>query len=184
VTFEKREGGVVKVKFFAYSISFKILLVATTCASIFEVGVRNEGMGKSVPAIAVGWFNQILSTIPGFYGWPDSIVFSLTNAFFFYGAFFCLFVVRKYIRHGRFTRNGWKSIFVIIALTVFSVLTVLHYVEKFVNQKRYYVDSDVIFATTESMWALNAYDNIIAIAMLLQIGQAAIISTLKRSVKR
>jgi hypothetical protein len=34
------------------------------------------------------------------------------------------------------------------------------------------------------MWALNAYDNIIAIAMLLQISQAAIISTLKRSVKR
>ena len=70
------------MKFLAYSLSFKILLVAITCVSIFETGIRNEGMGKSYPAIAVGWFNQIFSTIPVPYGWPDSLIFSLTNGFF------------------------------------------------------------------------------------------------------
>jgi hypothetical protein len=172
------------MKFLAYSMSFKILLVASTCVSIFEIGIRNEGMGKSYPAIAVGWFNQIFSTIPVPYGWPDSLIFSLTNAFFFYGSFFCLFVIHKYIRQGQFSNQGWKSFLVILALTFFSLLTVAHYVEKFLNQKRYYVESNIVFATTDSMWAFNAYDNIIAIAILLQIAQASINTGLKRVSKR
>lgn len=172
------------MKFLAYSISFKILLVAITCVSIFETGIRNEGMGKSYPAIAVGWFNQIFSTIPVPYGWPDSLIFSLTNGFFFYGSFFCLFVIHRYIRLGKFIKQGWKSVMVILALIVFSLLTVAHYVDKFMNQKRYYVESDIVFATTDSMWSWNAYDNIIAIAILLQIAQASINTGLKRLSKR
>jgi hypothetical protein len=64
------------------------------------------------------------------------------------------------------------------------LLTVAHYVEKFLNQKRYYVESNIVFATTDSMWAFNAYDNIIAVAILLQIAQASINTGLKRVSKR
>jgi hypothetical protein len=108
----------------------------------------------------------------------------LKNSFFFYGSFFCLFVINRYIRRGQFLRQGRKSVIVLSSLILFSIMTIWNYVDIFVNQKRYYVDSDIVFSTSESLWAFNAYDNIIAIAMLIQIAQASINTGLKRVLKR
>ena len=172
------------MQFIKYSITFKILVVGIVLATIFEIGIRNEGMGKSFPAILVGWFRQIVSTIPVPYAWPESLFFSLKNSFFFYGSFFCLFVISRYIRRGQFLRQGRKSVIVISSLILFSIMTIWNYADIFLNQKRYYVDSDIIFSTSESLWAFNAYDNIIAIAILLQIAQASINFGLQRVFKR
>lgn len=83
-----------------------------------------------------------------------------------------------------FTRNDWKSFVVVSLLTIFSLLTISHYLDMFVNQERTYFKRDNIFATHRSAWAFNAYDNIISIAILLQIAQASITTGLKRVSKR
>jgi len=173
------------MSFIKYSITFKILLVGLVLATIFELGIRSEGQGKSFPAVLVVWYSQIVSTIPFTPGNTDSLVWALTNGFFFYGAFLCLIVIQFFIRNGYFVKVDWKTIVVVLLLTAFSVATISHYVDMFLNQERkYYFERDRVFATSKSKWAFNAYDHFIAIAMLIQIAQASINTGLKRVFKR
>jgi hypothetical protein len=52
------------MNFIKYSITFKILLVATVLVTIFEIGIRIEGEGQDSIAVIWSWFNHIISTIP------------------------------------------------------------------------------------------------------------------------
>ena len=173
------------MNFIKYSFTFKILLVAIVLATVFEIGIRNEGQGKSFPAVLVVWYSQIVSTIPFTPGNTDSLVWALTNGFFFYGAFLCLIVIQLFIRNGSFVKSDWKTVVVVLLLTAFCISTIWHYVDMFLTQEReYYFERDRVFATTKSQWAFNAYDHFIAIAMLIQIAQATILTALKGGFKR
>jgi hypothetical protein len=171
--------------FIKHSIYFKVLVVGAVLATVFEVGVRSEGQGKSVPAVLVSWFSQIVSTIPFTPSNSGSLVFALTNAFFFYGAFLCFIAIQFFIKDGYFVKSDWKTLVVVLLLIAFSIATIWHYVDMFLNQERkYYFERDRVFATTKSRWAFNAYDHFIAIAIMLQIAQASINTGLKRVFKR
>lgn len=173
------------MNFVKYSITFKILVVGTVLATIYETGLVIEGESEGLPAVLFGWFNQTMSTIPFTPGDTDSLIFALTNSFYFYGSFLCLIVIQFLIREGFFVRSDWKAIVVVILLVAFSTSTVWHYADMFLNQQRnYYFERDNVFGTTKSKWAFNAYDNIIAIAMLIQIAQASINTGLKGGLKR
>jgi hypothetical protein len=172
------------MKFVAYSLSFKILLVAFVCVSTYEIGVRIEGESGYSLAILLMWFNHIGSSIPTPVFGEGYLLYALMNGFFFFGSISCLFIIPRFVRDGMFTRNDWMSFVVVSLLTIFSLLTISHYLDMFVNQERTYFKRDNIFATGKSAWAWNAYDNIISIAILLQIAQASINTGLKRFSKR
>lgn len=173
------------MNFIKYSITFKILVVGTLLASVYEIGLVIEGESEGLPAVLFGWFNQTMSTIPFTPGNTDSLIFALTNGFYFYGSFICLIVIQFFIAKGIFVRTDWKAIVVVILLVTFSASTVLHFADMFLNQERnYYFERDNVFGTTKSKWAFNAYDNFIALAILLQIAQASINTGLKRVFKR
>ena len=173
------------MNFIKYSITFKLLLVAAVLVTIFEIGVIVEGKANPFPAVLIGWFKQIISTFPFTPGDPYSVAWALTNGFFFYGSFGCLIVIQFFIKDGFFVKTDWKAVVVVLLLVAFSVATIWHYVDMFVNQERkWFYEKDKVFATSKSQWAFNAYDHFIAIAMLIQIAQATILTALKRSVKR
>ena len=173
------------MNFIKYSITFKILLVATVLVTIFEIGIRFEGEGEDTPAVIWSWFNHIVSTIPFTPGDTPSLAWALTNGFFFYGAFLCLIVIQFFIRNGSFVKSDWKTVVVVLLLTAFCISTIWHYVDMFLSQEReYYFERDRVFATTKSQWSFNAYDHFIAIAMLIQIAQATILTALKGGFKR
>jgi hypothetical protein len=154
-------------------------------ATIFEIGIRFEGAGQDSLAVFWSWFNHIISTIPFTPGDPYSVAWALTNGFFFYGSFGCLIVIQRFIRNGSFVKTDWKTVVVVLLLLAFSIATIWHYVDMFVNQERkWFYEKSKVFATTKSQWAFNAYDHFIAIAMLIQIAQATILTALKRVFKR
>ena len=173
------------MNFIKYSITFKILLVGTVLATIFEIGVLIEGKGNPFPAVLASWFNHIISTIPFTPGDPYSVAWALTNGFFFYGSFGCLIVIQRFISNGSFVKTDWKTVLVVLLLLAFSIATIWHYVDMFVNQERkWFYEKGKVFATSKSQWAFNAYDHFIAIAMLIQIAQATILTALKGGFKR
>jgi hypothetical protein len=154
-------------------------------ATIFEIGIRFEGAGQDSLAVFWSWFNQIISTIPFTPGDPYSVAWALTNGFFFYGSFGCLIVIQFFIKDGFFVKTDWKAVVVVLLLVAFSVATIWHYVDIFLNQERkFFSEQGKVFATSKSQWAFNAYDHFIAIAMLIQIAQASINTALKRFFKR
>ena len=171
--------------FVRFSITFKILVVGILLATIYEIGLVIEGESEGLPAVLFGWFNQTMTTIPFTPGNTDSLIFALTNSFYFYGSFICLIVIQFFVGKGIFVRTDWKAIVVVILLVTFSASTVLHYADMFLNQEHnYYFERENVFGTTKSKWAFNAYDNFIAIAILVQIAQALLNTGLKRLPKR
>jgi hypothetical protein len=173
------------MNFIKYSITFKILLVGLVLATIYEIGIRFEGEGEDTPAVIWSWFNHIVSTIPFTPGDTPSLAWALTNGFFFYGSFGCLIVILFFIRNGYFVKTDWKTVVVVLLLFAFSIATIWHYVDMFVNQERtWFYEKGKVFATTKSQWAFNAYDHFIAIAMLIQIAQATILTALEGGFKR
>jgi hypothetical protein len=93
-------------------------------------------------------------------------------------------VIKKYVGNGVFKKQGLLSGVVILLLVAFSISTIWHYADMFVNQERSPSQRDKVFSTFQSTFAINAWDNIICIAILIQIAQASINTGLKRVFKR
>jgi hypothetical protein len=169
-----------------YSLAFKVLLVAICLIGIFETGIRCEGNLKNSGVFLGMWLIQIWATVPQFSnGAAQSVLtFAVTNGFFLYGSIFCVFLVNRYVKKGTFIDKGPKSSWVMFAVAGFCVLTFAHYLAMIVIQQHHRSERGLIFSTEPGTLAMNAYDNIIAIAILIQIAQALINSVLKRSLKR
>lgn len=174
------------MKFVYFSLIFKIIVIAIVLVSIYEIGLINEGRGKSYIVFPWMGFIHIMSMIPRFGNGTLSYVltYSLTNVFHFVGAIACLFIIRKYVGKGELKQRGRKAFWVLCLVTAFCISTVWHYVAMFVNQEKYFSDMGYFFATEVGEFAFNAYDNIISIAILIQIAQATILTALKGGFKR
>jgi len=183
---QRIQWGLSSVKFLAYSVTFKIIIIAIVLVSIYEIGLINEGRGKSYIVFPWMGFIHLFSMIPRFGNGSltQVLTYSLTNAFYFLGSIFSLFLIRKYIRCAEFRIHVKKSGLVMTLVAVFCISTVWHYLAMFVNQEQYFSDMGYFFATERGEFAFNAYDNIISIAILLQIAQASINTGLKRLSKR
>lgn len=174
------------MNFIKYSLAFKFIVIALVLVSIYEIGLINEGRGKSYIVFPWMGFIHIMSMIPRFGNGTLSYVltYSLTNVFHFVGAIACLFIIRRYVRKGEFTKHGRKAFWVLVSVSVFCISTVWHYLAMFINQEDYFSDMGYFFATEVGEFAFNAYDNIISIAILMQIAQATILTALKGGFKR
>lgn len=164
----------------------KIMLVALVAALIYSYGVTQEGKPEYSTAIFMMWYIHFFSSLPNFeYGdLGRNLIYAATNGFHFYGAIFCIYLVFKYISGGKFKNPGRVSMIVLSLVAVFAISTIWFYVDMFLYQERDYFTKDYVFATEYSMKAINAWDGIICVAILLQIAQAAINTGLKRVLKR
>jgi hypothetical protein len=175
------------MNFIKYSITFKILAVATLAALIFGIGAAKELGRVSFPPIFLMWWLHFVNMIP-FPGRDnlvlESLLYAFTNIFHFVGAFVSLFVIKRFVGNGVFKMKGWLPGLGVLLLVAFSISTVWHYADMFLNQERTFSQKDKIFSTFRSTFALNAWDNIICISILIQIAQASINTGLKRVFKR
>ena len=175
------------MRFVAYSLTFKVFVVASVSATIFGIGAAVELGRVSFPPIFLMWWLHIVNMIP-FPGQDnlvlESLIYAFTNIFHFVGAIVSLVVIKKYVGNGVFKKQGLLSGVVIFLLVAFSISTLWHYVDMFVNQQRSPSQRDQVFTTFPSTFALNAWDNIICIAILIQIAQATILTALKGGFKR
>ena len=174
------------MNFIKHSITFKIVIIATVLVSVYELGLISEGRAKGYIVFPWMWFIHIVSTFPRLSNGSlsDVLTYAFTNGFHFYGAIVCLFIIRRYVRNGEFQRQGRKAFWVLVLVSVFCISTVWHYLAMFVGQEDYFSDMGYFFATEVGEFAFNAYDNIISIAILIQIAQATILTALKGGFKR
>lgn len=175
------------MRFVTYSLTFKIFVVASMAATIFGIGAAIELGRVSFPPIFLMWWLHIVNMIP-FPGRDnlviESLIYAFTNIFHFVGAIVSLVVIKKYVENGVFKKQGLLSGVVILLLVAFSISTIWHYADMFVNQERSPSQRDKVFSTFPSTFAINAWDNIICISILIQIAQASINTGLKRVFKR
>lgn len=175
------------MKFVAYSLTFKILVMASLAALIYGIGAAMELGRVSFPPIFLMWWLHIVNMIP-FPGRDnlvvESLLYAFTNIFRFVGAIVSLFVIKRFVGNGVFKKTGWHTGLVVFLLVAFSISTVWFYADMFLNQERTYSQKDKIFTTFPSTFALNAWDNIICISILIQIAQASINTGLQRVFKR
>jgi hypothetical protein len=175
------------MRFVTYSLTFKIFVVAVVATTIFGIGAAIELGRVSFPPIFLMWWIHIVNMIP-FPGQDnlvlESLIYAFTNIFHFVGAIVSLVIIKKYVGNGVFKKQGLLSGVVVLLLVAFSISTLWHYVDMFVNQERSPSQRDKVFSTFPSTFAINAWDNIICIAMLIQIAQASINTGLKRVFKR
>ena len=174
------------MKFISYSLTFKVFAVGLVLSSIYEFGAHSEGKTTPFPIVVMMWFLHCVAIFGNMFlsGSVEGFSYGLLNFVMFFGSLLCLILVSKFIKSASVQNPSPKRVAAIISMAVFLILNVLRYVDIFVNQQRSYVDRGKVFWTPESMIAFNAYDNIIAIAVLIQIAQALINSVLKRSLKR
>ena len=175
------------MNFIKYSITFKILAVATLAALFFGIGAAMELGRVSFPPIFLMWWLHFVNMIP-FPGRDnlvlESLLYAFTNIFHFVGAIVSLVVIQKYVENGVFKKQGLLAGVVVFLLVAFSISTLWHYVDMFVNQERSPSQRDKVFSTFPSTFAINAWDNIICISILIQIAQATILTALKGGFKR
>lgn len=175
------------MRFVVYSLTFKVIVVASMAATIFGIGAAMELGRVSFPPIFLMWWLHFVNIIP----LPgrdnlvlESLLYAFTNIFHFGGAIVSLVVIKKYVENGVFKKQGLLSGVVIFLLVAFSISTLWHYVDMFVNQERSLSQRDKVFSTFPSTFAINAWDNIICISILIQIAQATILTALKGGFKR
>lgn len=168
------------------SLAVKIIFIAVLASTIFAFGVTNEGEPGYATAIFMMWYIHIFSSLPNLnYGeFPQNLIYALTNGFHFYGSFFCIYFVHKYIAGGMFRNLSRVSMIVLSLVALFAISTIWFYVDMYLYQERDYFTKDYVFATEYSMKAINAWDGIICVAILLQIAQASLNTGLKRAFKR
>jgi phage-related holin len=172
--------------FLKYSLTFKILVVAVFLATVFVIGVNIDGKPGYAGALLLMWYIQLGSIIPGFfYGDLSSNgLLNLMNFISFAGSIVCAAVINKVISRGNFRKRNKTTILSIFFVSAFCITVVLHYVDMFVNQNRTFFTKDYAFATEYSLKAINSWDGVICISILIQITQALVNTALKRSLKR
>ncbi len=173
------------MKAFVWSLGIKILLVAFTCVTIYQLGLSSEGKADFGVPILLMWYNHLASLVPVFsYGDVTSnVIYALSNGFFLIGSLLSLYIIHLHIGIGGLRKPGWRSIFVVSLIAVFCTSTICHYVGVFIGQERTFAENGLLFATYSSARAFNSYDNIICIAILLQIIQAFSYSAFKKNQK-
>ena len=166
-----------------WSLGIKILTVTLTCVTIYQWGLYSEGKADFGVPILLMWYNHLESVIPVFsYGDVQSNVFyALSNGFFLIGSFLSLYLIQKNIGIGGLRKPGLRSLLVVVLIAAFCTFTIFHYVEVFLGQERTYFERGRQFATFSSARAFNSYDNIICIAILLQIIQTVVYGAFKKN---
>jgi hypothetical protein len=176
-----------RLNFIKYSLTFKYIVVTLAAFATFAIGSFREGKSVDFFTPAVMWFNHVISLIPFPSGFdkPEFWVWLVTNYVSFFGAIFGLVVIKRYINKGQFQKQDVKAVIIVIVLTIFSIAVVCRYIAIFLNPSpTYWPPGSRYFSTGTGYLAFNAYDNMIAITMLLQIAQASINTGLKRVFKR
>lgn len=166
-----------------WSLAIKILVVTLTCVTIYQLGLSREGKADFGVPILLMWYNHLESVVPEFsYGDVQSnVIYALSNGFFLIGSLLSLYIIHQNIGIGGLKKPGLRSVLVVTVILAFCALTIFHYVSVFLDQERTYFEHGLTFATFSSARAFNSYDNIICIAILLQIIQTFAYSAFKKN---